>query len=440
MGLVPAISIYIFLLVLLIFSGMPIAFALGVISIGSVIVGIGPQLLPAFAEVFWSSITDFPLSAIPLFIFMGYLFFEVGLSRKIYRNISPLISRLLPGGLMHTNSVVGAFFAACTGSSIASTATIGTVALPEMESRGYRRDIAAGSVAAGGTLGILIPPSITLLVYGVMTNSSIGKLFMGGVLPGIFLSIAYMVHIAVRVALNPSIIDKSQAGEEERLPWRRCFLNFLGVWPVLIIIIGIMGSIYTGYATPTEAAAIGCLFVFTLAAIHRMISMDALKRSVEGGLRTSCMVLFIYISAKLLGIYLSNAMIPMQLADFVLSVTSSPMVVFLLVFAMYLAMGMLMDSLAAITMTIPMTYPIIVTACGFDPIWYGVLMTMFVECGMLTPPVGLGIFVLQSLRPNYPTALIYKACLPFFYTAMIVIILLIIFPKIVLLLPSMMKF
>jgi tripartite ATP-independent transporter DctM subunit len=210
MDLPVTVTIYVFALVVLIFSGMPISFALGVISIGSVMVGIGPHLLPAFAEVFWSSITDFTLSAIPLFIFMGYLFFEPGLSTKIYRNISPLVSRFLPGGLMHTNIVVGAFFAACTGSSIASTATIGTVALPEMEKRGYRKDIAAGSVAAGGTLGILIPPSITLLVYGVMTDTSIGKLFMGGVIPGIILFDCVHDPNWNKGFLNPSIIDQSK--------------------------------------------------------------------------------------------------------------------------------------------------------------------------------------------------------------------------------------
>jgi C4-dicarboxylate transporter, DctM subunit len=440
MSIATIMGYYIFAMLVLIFSGMPIAFALGVISIGSVLLGIGPHMLPAFGEVFWTSITDFTISAIPLFIFMGYLFFESGLSTRIYRNIAPLMNRLLPGGLMHTNIVVGAFFAACTGSSIASTATIGTVALPEMEKRGYQKDIALGSVAAGGTLGILIPPSITLLVYGVMTNTSIGKLFMGGVIPGIILSFAYMVYICVRVALNPSIVPRGGNVEEEQIPWKKCLLNFLQAWPVFVIITGIMGSIYTGFATATESAAIGCFCVFVLAVAYRGLTFTKIKKSIEGGLCTSCMVMFIYLSAKLLGIYLSNAMIPMKLADVVLSLTSSRVLVLSLVILMYLVMGCLMDSLAAITMTIPMTYPIVVTACGFDPVWFGVLLTMLVECGMLTPPVGLGVFVLQSLRPNYPVALIYRGCFPFFLVVMVVILTLSVFPKLVLFLPNLMNF
>lgn len=428
------LTLYLILLFVLIFGGVPVAFALGLVGVGSIYLGYGPALAPALANVTWDGLASFVLASIPLFIFMGYLLFESTLSYRVYDAIHPLLERLLPGGLLHTNIVVGAIFAACSGSSMANTATIGAVAIPEMERRGYDRSIAAGSVSAGGTLGILIPPSITLIVYGAMTDISVGKLFIGGVIPGLILSGLYMVTIAIKLKLQPQLAPPKTL---EKKSWGTLLWGLFGTLPVLILIVVIMGSIYTGVATPTEAAGIGCATAFILAACYRLLTRDVLKRSIVGAVKTSSMLLCIYLGAKLMGIYLSNAGIPAQLAEKVTSFGLPPLAVFMLVFVFYLILGTLMDSLAAMVMTLPITFPVVM-ALGYDPIWYGVIMTMFCEAGLITPPVGMNLFILQGLRPDYPSSQIVKGCMTFFWALILVIFLVIAFPSLITFLPKTM--
>jgi C4-dicarboxylate transporter DctM subunit len=434
MELSTILIIYLIFLFVLIFAGVPVAFALGLVGVGSIYLGFGPALAPALANVTWDGLATFVLASIPLFIFMGYLLFETTLSVRVYDGIYPLLERLLPGGLLHSNIVVGAIFAACSGSSMANTATIGAVAIPEMERRGYERSIAAGSVSAGGTLGILIPPSITLIVYGAMTDMSVGKLFIGGVIPGLILTIMYMATIAIKLKLQPHLAPPKTP---EKKSWGTLLLGLSGILPVLVLIIGIMGSIYLGVATPTEAAGIGCAVSFILAACYRLLTWDALKRSIAGAVRTSSMLLCIFLGAKLMGIYLSNAGIPAQLAKKVVSLGLPPLAVFMLVFVFYLMLGMLMDSLAAMVMTLPITFPVVM-ALGFDPIWYGVIMTMFCEAGLITPPVGMNLFILQGLSPDYSSAQIIKGCMTFFWSLLLVIFLVIAFPSLITFLPQTM--
>lgn len=429
------LGIYVAVLLVLIFSGMPIVFALGILALGSLLYGFGPQLLPALARVSWDSMVSFVLVAIPLFLFMGYLLFESGLSTRIYGGISPLLDRLLPGGLLHSNIVVGAVFAACSGSSIASCATIGSVALPEMERRGYDRGIAAGSVAAGGGLGVLIPPSIVLIVYGAMTEQSVGKLFIGGIIPGLMLAAMYMTYIALRIRFQPRLV--AGGAPVEKLPWKTCLMALLRVWPVLLLIVGVLGSIYGGVATPSEAAAIGCALVFVLAIVYRLLTWDVLKRSLAGAVRTASMILLIFLAAHLMGIYLSNSGLTRELANYVSALAAPPLVVFMGIFLMYIIMGMLMDSLAAQIMTIPITFPIVM-ALGYDPIWYGIMLVMFGESGLITPPVGMNLYVLQGLRPEYPFMQIVKGCMPYFGVILVATFILIAFPQLVTFLPTTM--
>ncbi len=431
MELFITVSVYMTILVALIFAGVPIVFALGLIAIGSLYFA-NPALALALGQITWDGLSSFVLGAIPLFIFMGYLLFEAGLSARIYAGIFPLLDRLLPGGLLHSNIVVGAAFAACSGSSLASCATIGTVALPEMEKRGYQRGIATGSVAAGGTLGILIPPSISLIVFGAMTNQSIGQLFAGGLIPGIILTLAYMSYIAIRVQLQPHLVS-GDAGAR-RLPWSKCFRALGDAWPVLALFLGVMGSIYLGIATPTESAAIGCVMAMLIAAGYRMLDWDVLKRALVGSVKTTSMVLCIFWSAKLMGIYLTYEEITAQLSQKVLSLGLSPYAVLMLVVLLYLVLGMLMDALAAMVMTLPLTFPMVM-ALGFDPIWYGVLLTMLIEGGLLTPPVGMNLFILQGLRPEYPFIDLIKGAAPFFLVLILVIFLVIAFPGLITFLP-----
>jgi C4-dicarboxylate transporter, DctM subunit len=430
------LAVYFAVLFLLIFAGVQIAFALGIMAIASLYIGFGPQLAPALGRVTWDGMTTFVLSAIPLFVLMGTLLFETGLARVVYGGIYPLLDRLLPGGLLHSNIVGGAFLAACSGSSLACCATLGSMAMPEMERRGYDRSLAAGSVAAGGTLGILIPPSIVLIVYGAMTQQSVGQLFIASIVPGLILTAAYMLYIGVRVYLQPALAATRDAAAE-RPSWAYAVRSLLHVWPVLVLILGVLGSIYGGFATPTEAAGAGCAIVLVLALLYRRLSWTVLTTAVDGAVRTSSMLLTIYLGAKLMGIYLANAGIPTQLARSVAELDLSPTVLFLFVMAFYLVLGMAMDSLAAIVMTLPVTFPL-VTALGFDPIWFGVTLTMLAEAGLLSPPVGMNLFVLQGLRPDYRFATIVVGALPFFVIVVGAVFLMLAFPQLVLFLPGVM--
>ena len=433
MDLLITVSAYVAILIFLIFFGLPIVFALGIVSVGSLYFA-NPALILALGQLTWDGLTSFVLGAIPMFIFMGYLLFESGLSKRIYDGIYPLLDRLLPGGLLHSNIVVGAAFAACSGSSLASCATIGTVALPEMEKRGYDRSIAAGSVAAGGTLGILIPPSLSLIVFGAMTDQSIGQLFLGGVIPGILLTAAYMIYIAVRVRLSPHLV--SDGMKVEKASWSACFAALGQTWTVVVLFVGVMGSIYAGIATPTESAAIGCVLTFVIAISYRLLSREVLARALAGSVKTTSMVMCIFWAAKLMGIYLTYDQITAQLSAMVLDLGLSPYLNLLVLIVFYLVLGMLMDGLAAMVMTLPLTFPIVMSL-GFDPIWYGVLLTMLIEAGLLTPPVGMNLFILQGLRPDYPFGVLVRGAMPFFLVLLLVIAVIVVFPDLVTYLPRL---
>ena len=433
MDLLITVSAYVAILIFLIFFGLPIVFALGIVSVGSLYFA-NPALILALGQLTWDGLTSFVLGAIPMFIFMGYLLFESGLSKRIYDGIYPLLDRLLPGGLLHSNIVVGAAFAACSGSSLASCATIGTVALPEMEKRGYDRSIAAGSVAAGGTLGILIPPSLSLIVFGAMTDQSIGQLFLGGVIPGILLTAAYMIYIAIRVRLSPHLV--SDGVKVEKASWSACFAALGQTWTVVVLFVGVMGSIYAGIATPTESAAIGCVLTFVIAISYRLLSREVLARALAGSVKTTSMVMCIFWAAKLMGIYLTYDQITAQLSAMVLDLGLSPYLNLLVLVVFYLVLGMLMDGLAAMVMTLPLTFPIVMSL-GFDPIWYGVLLTMLIEAGLLTPPVGMNLFILQGLRPDYPFGVLVRGAMPFFLVLLLVIAVIVVFPDLVTYLPRL---
>ncbi|MFC2046890.1 TRAP transporter large permease [Chloroflexota bacterium] len=427
------ITIYIVILLILIFSGIPIVFALGILATGALFLTFGSGLLPATAYVGWNILASFVIAAIPMFVFMGFLLFETGLSTRVYNGIAPVLDRLLPGGLLHSNIAVGAAFAACSGSTVASCATIGAVALPEMENRGYSRGIAAGSVAAGSTLGTLIPPSVTLIVYGLMAEQSIGKLFIGGIIPGLFLGALYMIYIATRLKLQPSLVSGLK---QPQYSWRFCLRALLNIWPVPILVIAVLGSLYTGFATPTEAAAIGCVMVLIIAAGHRLLNWGAMKRTIQGTVVTSSMILMIMFSGKLVGAYLANAGITAGVAARVSALEVSPLVILLGIIIMYLVMGMLMDGITMIIITIPVIVPIM-KVLGYDLIWFGLIATLLTECALLTPPVGMNLFILQGLRPDYPFMQIVKGAFPFFLVVLATIFVMIALPQLITFLPEL---
>ncbi len=418
-------------LMVLLFSGMRIFLALLVTGIITIVLWMGWDQSRILAFVSWHSLKSYGLAAVPMFVFMGELIFRGGLSQRVYAGIAPLMDRF-PGGIMHSNIAAGAVFAAASGSSLASTATIGTLALPEMDARGYSRQIAKGSILAGGALGILIPPSITFIIYGIMVEQSIGRLFMAGVIPGIMLASMFMLYIGIRVAIQPHMAPKAK----EALPLGKSLLKLLDIWPIIILVIIVLGSIYGGIATPTEAAAMGCFGGFILVAVYRRLSWKMLRESAQGAVRISSMTLLIFTGAKIMGALLTNQGVFQKMMLWVVSLPVDAYVIFFVIMLMYLILGMFMSGLAAIVITLPIVFPVIV-ALGFDPIWFGVVIVLQNECGLLTPPVGSSLYVLHGLRPDEPFSEVALGALPFVGVILFMLGILVLFPPLATWLPSL---
>jgi tripartite ATP-independent transporter DctM subunit len=362
---------------------------------------------------------------------MGEIIFRCGLSEKAYGALSPLMNRL-PGGLLHSNIAVGAVFAAASGSSVASAATIGKVALPDMEKRGYARGISMGSVAAGGSLGILIPPSITFIIYGVMTQQSVGKLFIAGIFPGILLTVLYMTYIGTRVLFQPHL-----APREKPVPLGKSLLKIFDAWPIFLLAIMVLGSIYGGIATPTEAAGVGAFGALVIAAGYRKITWGAFKEAAAGTVKTTCYLMLIFVGAKVMGVLLTNLGVFNQMTRWVIALPVPPIGILTAILIMYVILGCFMSGLPAIIITLPIVFPII-TVLGYDPIWFGVIIVMLNETGLLTPPVGIILYILQGLRPDTPFREIALGCIPFFITILVAIAIITAFPPIATWLPTLM--
>lgn len=427
--------IYFGTLVILLFSGIPIIFVMGILAVASIYIGGTTTWLNALPYIGWTSMTSFTIVAIPLFVLMGYLLLEAGVSTRIYDAFTPLLDRLIPGGLLHANIVIGAIFAACTGSSSASAAAIGAVALPELKKRRYPIGITVGSISAGGTLGVIIPPSVTLIVYGAITMTSVGKLFIGGILPGLFLASMYLLYIVIRLKVQPQLLDGIQKTEKQ--PLSVCLRNTLSAWPVIIIVVSVLVSIYAGVATPTEAAALGVFASFLLGICYRQMNFEVIKKTIRQTVNTSAMLLGITWVANLMSIFLSNSGLTREVASFVVNSGLSPTTILIIIMAFYIMLGMVMDGLAAMIMILPIIFPI-VTGLGFDPVWFGVVLVMICCLAHITPPVGMIIFIMQGLNPDRSYKEIIGGILPFTAVMILTIFTLVAFPGIVTYLPSLM--
>ena len=431
-NLILFLILYTSVLLLLIFSGTPIAFGLGLLGVLSIGVFEGWNMTKMIAYEAWNSTTLYSLTAVYPFVLMGAFFANSGLAGKVFSSVSPLMCRLLPGGLLHTNVFGGALFASVSGSSVASTSTLGLISLTEMEKRGYEKKISVGSVLAGGSLGILIPPSITMIIYGAMTDQSIGKLFVAGVIPGILLTIAYTVYISTRLKMNPAL-----APPREIIPLKTCLRNSLGAWPIFVLIVAVIGSLYLGIATPTEAGAIGCFGGLIIVAGFRMLTWEAIKKSSWDSVRVAAMLTFLFALAKIMGNGLGLLEIPQRLVELAVTLGIGKYSLLGIIILMYVIMGCLMESLSAIVMTLPVTYPLIISA-GFDPIWFGIVLVMLDELGMITPPVGMILYVIRALRPDYEFREIARGAIPFCLVVCGVLLILVAFPKLATFLPAKM--
>ena len=417
-------------LIALIALSLPIAVVLGSLAL---FLDLTYSFLPiqiALGEVFWVHSINFILIAIPLFILMGELLLRSGISDKMYAAMIQWLS-WLPGGLMHANIGTCAMFAATSGSTVATVATIGTTALPQIERRGYNARLFLGSLAAGGTLGILIPPSINMIVYGYLTDTSVPQLFLAGIIPGITLAILYMLVVLVACLIRP---DWDGAPVETN--WQARFATIGDLGPPLVLFLVVVGSIYAGWATPTEAAALGVLAALALAAWNRRLNWVMLKAAMQGTIRTSSMLLLIVIIALYLNFVFASVGLVRQVNEFILQLGWSPLATMLFIIGVYVVMGMFMETLSMMVLTVPLITPVVVSL-GYDTVWFGVLVVLLCEMAILTPPIGVLCYVIQGLRRRGTLNDVFIGVTPFILAIVVMLGIMLLFPGLALYLPEM---
>ena len=407
-------------LMILVFLAIPVAAVMGVLGLTLNFVFTDIPLWRALGEISWGAFTEYTLLAVPLYILLGELFLRTGIAEEMYSALSKWVS-WLPGGLMHANVASCTMFSATSGSSVATAATIGTLAIPQQKKYGYDEKLFLGSIAAGGTLGILIPPSINMIIYGVLTNSSIPQLYMAAIVPGLIMAAIFAGTI---------LIHSVVAGKKEvriTATWAERFASLKHLVPPLIICFVIIGSIYAGIATPTESAALGVLAVLVLAATRRKLQPSVLLSAFENTMRTTGMIMLIIVFAYFLNFVLSGVGLSSSISAFMSDLGLSPMWTLFAVIVFYVILGCFMETLSMMIATIPIIAPI-VFAAGFDPIWYGVVMMILVELAMITPPIGINLYVVQGIRPTGGIGDVIVGALPFVLAMFVMLALLIIFP------------
>jgi len=393
-------------------------------------VGIGPAL-GLLKTVPYSTFASQSLSVIPLFILMGSFAFSAGISKDLYEAVYKWLGHFR-GGLAMATVGACACFASISGSSMATAATMGTVALPEMEKYKYDPALATGAVAAGGSMGILIPPSVILIIYGIITEQSIGKLFLAGFVPGVMEALFYMIVIAILTRFNPDLGPRGpKTSSREKLA-------ALGrTWEVFVLFLVVIGGIYLGVFTPTEAAGIGAFGAFLFALFKKRLTWEIFKRSLSDTVKTSVMVFAIVLGAMLLGYFLTVTRIPFDLAGLVGNLPLNRYFILALILIVFLALGCVIDTMAIVLLTVPIFYPLIMQL-GFNPIWFGILVVRTTEMGLITPPVGLNVFVIKGVAKDVPIGTIFRGIFPFLLADLCQVALLVAFPQITLLIPNLM--
>ncbi|HPQ95593.1 MAG: TRAP transporter large permease [Thiothrix sp.] len=379
----------------------------------------------------YSSISNYSLLVIPMFLLMGNIASVAGFSRGLYEAAFAWVGGFR-GGLASASVLGCAAFSAVSGSSVATAVTIGRAALPEMKRFHYADHLAAGSVAAGGTLGFLIPPSTGFVIYAILTEESIGQLFMAGILPGILLTALFILAIVLITTLNPAAGPRN-----EQMSWPARWKALSGALPLLVVIVISIGGIYVGAFTPVEASGIGAILVIGLAAIAGKLSWRTLFEAGKDTINTSAMLFLIVVGASVLNPFLSFTHLPEALGNALQATHLGPFGILLLIIVFYLILGMFMDGLAMLVVTVPIFFPV-VTGLGFDPIWYGVVSVIAIEMGMITPPVGLNVFVVKSIAQDVPMAEIFKGVMPFWVAMALCLLFIVVFPQIALLIPQTM--
>ncbi|OGP90689.1 MAG: C4-dicarboxylate ABC transporter permease [Deltaproteobacteria bacterium RBG_16_48_10] len=418
------------LLIILFLLRVPVAFAMAIVGLaGFAYLSDVGSALNLLAQDVYGTLTSYPLTVIPMFIVMGTFAFASGISRRLYKTTYTWVGQLR-GGLTIATVFACAGFGAICGSSTATAATMGQIALPEMKKYKYDDALATGTVAAAGTLGILIPPSTVFIVYGILTEQSIGKLFVAGILPGILLSIFFAITVALLCWRKPSI---GPPGPSTR--WKEKLRATAGIIETLILFLLAIGGLFLGWFSPTQAGAIGAAGALIIGLARRELSLRSFFEAGKEGLRTSCMVMFIITGAVIFGHFMAVSGIPFILAEWLGGLPIHPMAVMGILIFIYLIGGCFMDSMALIVLTIPIFYPIVIKL-GFDPIWFGVIIVLVGEMGVITPPVGVNVYVIKGIASDVPLERIFKGIFPFLVALIIVTIVLLIFPQIATFLPK----
>jgi C4-dicarboxylate transporter, DctM subunit len=409
---------------------VPVAAGLGVLGLSLSAIYSKLPLSLAMGEIAWGTSNNFLLVAIPFFVLLGEILLRSGMAERMY-NALVLWVPWLPGGLMHSNIAACAMFAATSGSSVATAATIGTVALGEVEKRGYSERLFLGTIAAGGTLGILIPPSINMIVYGVLTDTSIPRLYLAGFLPGLVLAGLFSLTVIAICVLKPGM-----GGRPTKTSWVQRFAALPDLLPPLIIFLAVLGSIYAGWATATESAALGVIAAAAIAAWNRRLTLKTLLSAFEGTMRTTAMIMAILLAAYFLNFVITSIGLTAQVNRFITSLGLSKVELLIVVVAFYFVLGMFMETLSMMVATVPIIAPILFKA-GYDPVWFGIIVIILMELAMITPPVGINLYVVQGLRKRGRIDDVIIGASPFVVTMMAMILILSIWPDIALWLPGM---
>ncbi len=380
-------------------------------------------------KIMWRYASTWELAAIPMFVWMGEIIFRTDISDRLFRGLAPLVDAI-PGRLLHTNVLGCTLFAAVSGSSAATTATVGKITTTELDGRGYDTNLTIGSLAGAGSLGLLIPPSIVMIIYGILAEVSVARLFAAGVLPGLLIAALYSGYIIARCAVSPEL---SPSGAERPTLADR-IAGLANLIPIFILMVLVLGSIYAGLATPSEAAAVGVASALALTVVTRQMSWDVFRDSLMGAVKTSCMVCIILIAAAFLSTAMGYLHVPANLAAAIAELDLSPVGLMLILSAFYIVLGLFLDGISITVMSLPITLPLIVQA-GFDPVWFGVYLVVMVELAQVTPPVGFNLFVLQGLT-GHPIGRVAWAALPFFVLMCVGVVILTAFPEIALWLPG----
>ena len=422
-----------FISVLLFFLGTGIWVALSMIGVSTIgmLLFTSRPVGDAMATTIWGTSSSWTLTALPLFVWMGEILFRTKLSENLFKGLSPWMQKL-PGGLIHVNVVGCALFAAISGSSAATVATVGKMSIPELRKRKYPERILLGSLAGSGTLGLLIPPSIILIIYGVTVQESIAKLFIAGIIPGIMIAIIFMSYVIIWSLINknemPKILDEYSFFQKLKRSKQ--------LLPVILLITAVIGSIYTGIATATEAASLGVVGSLILSYLQKSLTLETFKSSLLGATKTSCMIAFILAGSTFLSLAMGFTGLPRNLAIWIQNMNLSPYLLILVLMVFYIILGMFLDGISAVVLTMAIIEPMIRQA-GFDMIWFGIFLVIVVEMAQITPPVGFNLFVLQGMA-NKDMGYIARSAFPLFLLMILAVVLVVIFPEIALWMPQQM--